>query len=493
MAPATWFGDGWYLINLVYFRLLAASMSIFGTGVAGTRTLSAFAGTGFVAVVAWIGCRHFGWRTGLLATALATTGALYVQQSRFIGESGLTALLCAISLAGFLEGGRTGHAWAFAVAGLGGGLSLYFYPSGRLWVVGAAVTVVILFLTQPRPNRPLLARGVIVAAAAALIAVAPFLVHLESNPQVLTTRYDETSVLDPRNQGRLTYLNPPVPTLEVLALQFERTLGMFDRYPDGVSFLPTSRPAMPSPLGALTIIGIFLVTIRSIRDPRYATISVWFAIGIAGVFLTVETPDFLRASSALVTFPLYAAILLDNLANRIDWLASTARDHLPATDFARSQPIGASIIGAIALAALVGQAYLYFQVYPPLMAPSWSYATQEGIQIDRLGQTGPVAGLDMFEFQVDSGWVRFLAQGVTIDRLPNPGAQTPILYTEESSPDDAASSLRKRPDQSLSFMLYPDPNQSAFVGFLAGLYPEGKLGTPIDGRRAFVVPATAVA
>ena len=80
LAPRSWFEDGWYLINLVYFRLLAASMEIFGKSVAGTRALSAIVGSLLVATIAYIGCRNFGWRVGLLATAIAATGALFVQQ-----------------------------------------------------------------------------------------------------------------------------------------------------------------------------------------------------------------------------------------------------------------------------------------------------------------------------------------------------------------------------------------------------------------------------
>jgi hypothetical protein len=132
----------------------------------------AIAGTAFVGVVAWIGCRNFNWRTGLLATALATTGALFVQQSRFIGESGITSLL-----------------WAVA----------------------------------------------------ALTTVAPFLVHLESHPDEVTTRYNETSVLAAQNQSRLSHLIPPVSTPELLALQLERTLGMFDRYEEWGSLCQRQR------------------------------------------------------------------------------------------------------------------------------------------------------------------------------------------------------------------------------------------------------------
>ena len=144
-APDSRFEAGWYQINLVYFHLLAESMWLFGTTVAGTRTLSAIVGLACVVFAAWIGGRHFGWRLGLLATALVTAGAFDLQSSRFISEAEITALLWAVSVAGFLVGGQNGRRWAFALAGLAGGLSLYFYPASRLWAVGAAITVVALY------------------------------------------------------------------------------------------------------------------------------------------------------------------------------------------------------------------------------------------------------------------------------------------------------------------------------------------------------------
>src|SRR5437762_2433959 len=82
-----------------------------------------------------------------------------------------------------------------------------------------------------------------VAAIATLVAMTPFLIHLAAHPTKLTLRFNQTSALTAQNQPRLTYLHPPVGTREVLALQIERALSMFDRYPDGQSFLQTRTPA----------------------------------------------------------------------------------------------------------------------------------------------------------------------------------------------------------------------------------------------------------
>src|SRR5206468_3772299 len=104
-------------------------------------------------------------RIGLVATALAAGMNLTLQHSRLLSEAGLTGLLWAISMAGFLDGARWGRPWAWAVAGLAGGLSLYFYPAARLWPVGAVLTVILLWL-HGRDRR--LLPGFAIAALAAL-------------------------------------------------------------------------------------------------------------------------------------------------------------------------------------------------------------------------------------------------------------------------------------------------------------------------------------
>ncbi|HET6223643.1 MAG TPA: glycosyltransferase family 39 protein [Dongiaceae bacterium] len=131
-APAGWFDSGWFFINMVYFRLLALALSLFGPDIQGGRTGSAIVGSAFLVGLAWLACRHFGWRIGIVAVGLATASGLSLQNGRLIAETIPTALLWVISIGAFLEGARTGRPWAFAVAGLGGGLGLYFYPSARL-------------------------------------------------------------------------------------------------------------------------------------------------------------------------------------------------------------------------------------------------------------------------------------------------------------------------------------------------------------------------
>lgn len=504
-GPESWFDTGWYYINMVYFRLLAGSMLVFGTSVAGARTLSAIVGLSFVGIAAWTGCRHFGWRVGLLVTALVTAGALELQHSRFISEAGITAFLWAVSIAGFMIGAQVGRRWAFILAGLAGGLGLYFYPSSRLWAMGAIATVVALWLQAGRGRRLGIAEGAVIAAIAAAVASSPFVANLSYNPAELWLRYDQTAVLNPQNQERLVYLSPGMPTSEVLLLQVERALGMFDRYPDGVSFLPTSQPALPRPLGGLTVVGAFYALLRAPRDPRFAVLSIWFWVGMVGVISTVETPDFLRASGSLLTFPFFSAIVIvetsQRLADEVSRLRRGSRRFWPL--FARGLSpshwywSGDAWIGAVAVVAIVTNAYLYFGIYRTAMVPSWDVATQEGLQVARLGSVGPVYTLEMYEHFINSGWIRMLAQDALRGRIANPGAELPILASQPTDLDQ-----RPRPSDyrlpvprirtGASFIVYSNANQLPYIGLLQLLYPGGALVEMAPERQVFQVPAAAL-
>ncbi|MCC6627000.1 MAG: glycosyltransferase family 39 protein [Chloroflexi bacterium] len=497
LAPRSWFDAGWYHINMVYFRLLAGTFGLLGIGVAEGRVLSAVSGTIFLLTVAWIGIRHFNWRLGLIATALAATGAFVLQFSRTIMESGILATLWALSVAGFLEGARTRRAWPYALAGLCGGLSLYTYPSARLWALGAVLTVAALWL-HGRGQRWAIARGATIAAIVSLVAVLPFLAHLEREPNRATIRYQETTVLSPLNQTRLEYTRPNMPLPELMAIQVERSLGVFDRYRDGSGFLPTSQPLFPLPLAALLLIGAVYALLRSFADPRAAVLSLWFWLGLSGVILTVETPAAQRAAGLLITLPLLPALLLDEIAGRVPAVArvlgalrrSPAAPSPDGTAITRATAVGLVLMVVV---ATVWQTNFYFNVYGSMTEP-WSYSSDEGRQVAALGEVGPVYSMEVSEHMVISGWVRFMAREARASAIPNPGQQLPVLDMDEPpvNPPGPRSIVHvPKPGDGVSFLLY-GANQTAYASLVEALYPGGALLPPVDDRVAYQAPPEAV-
>jgi hypothetical protein len=481
VSPQSWFDSGWFMISMFYFRALALSMAAFGPDVAGGRMLTALLGIAFVAVVAWIGWRQFGARAGVLAAAFATGIQISIQYSRLITEAGPTALLWALSIGGFLEGARTGRAWGWAVAGLSGGLGLYFYPSARLWAGGAVLTALVL-LVFVRDRRVL--PGIGLAALASLVAAAPFLVHLSRYPQETAARYLQTAVVDPHNQERLAYLAPPEPLSRLVALQVERTLGMFDRYADGGGFLPTGHPLFGVPLAQLALVGAFYVVVRGWRDARLAVLAIWLWVGLFGVAATVETPDYLRAVGLLPSLCCVLALLVLDVVDRGVSLVPEVR----------RAALAAAVPAVIVAALLVPEVQGYFETFRTLPG-AWASQNHEGEIIKALGGNGPVYSVEMNEHLVNSGWVRLLAPTAMRGRVPNPGSELPIVQPARTSQaGSVAPEVYPRAGQGLSLLLSPDPNQLTYVPILQALYPRAEQGDGGgDGRVSVTLSPSALA
>jgi hypothetical protein len=480
-GPQSWFDSGWFFINMIYFRVLAASLALFGRDVFGGRMLTALAGIAFVAVIAWIGWRNFGPRLGLLATAFAACLQMYIQHSRLITEAGLTALLWAISIGAFLEATRTGRLWAWVAAGLCGGLSLYFYPSARLWAIGAALTALLILLFF-RDRR--LLPGIVLAALASVIAVLPFLVHLSQHPDEVAGRYAQTAVLDPSNQVRLAYLQPPEPVPELLALQVERTVGLFDRYPDGGGFMPTNDPLFGAPLAQLALVGSIYLLVRGVRDIRLAVLALWFWLGLSGVALTVETPDYLRAAGILPSLCFVLAVPLLDLVDRA----------LPMFQAGRREMLAGAVPASIAVVLLVPEVGGYFGTFRTMPSP-WTPETHEGQVVAANGATGPVYSIEMQEHTVNSGWVRLLAPKAERGRVPNPGRELPFVAPVGGTLDPNQQRPNYFPDAGQGFyvLMTPDPNQRPYIPLLQQLYPEAQVGDGGgDQRQSVEVSAAGV-
>ncbi len=498
IAPTSWFESGWFYVNMVYFRLLALFFDIFGVGVVQGRLLNALAGFVIVCAVAWIGFRHFDRRVGLVATALAAVSPLALQFSRTIAESGVGAALFALSLAGFLEGGRTGRTWGYGVAGLAGGLSLYTYSSARSWPIAAVATIVVLLLFKKGSRRGIL-RGAAVAAVAALVAVLPFAAHIRGHPDELELRFQQTSVLSAENRGRLVYIRPDMRLGEVMALQFERSLGLFDRYEDESQFLPSGKPIFPKILAVLTLLGIFYASARGFRDPRLAILAVWFWIGLSGVILTVETPAAQRAAVLVVTLPLLAAIALMELASRVAPTLRYARARWVRPELAQASDSGSghvtsivdACVAATVLVLMVLQGLAYFVDYRSRTGP-WSSTTIESLQVAELGADGPVYALESSQHMVTSGWVRFIARGAHTGSIPNPGSQLPVIAPDEPYADLPWRQRVPVPakNEIMSFILY-GTEQLPYLTLLRDLYGRGEVRPLRDGRTVFRVPPEA--
>lgn len=436
-----WFRPGWYHISMVYFKLLAAVMSVAGLDVAGARVFGALCGLATVAILTALAVRHFGWRTGLLAGTLLSFMGGALQFSRVTTCAAPTQTLWALSAAGFLEAARRGRAWAWALAGCTGGLSIYFYPTGRLWCLLAIPFSIAVFLRASQGTRARTAAGVAFAALAAGVAAGPFLAATARLPGEFTVRAQETTIFIPRNAARLVYLRPEWGIGRVLVAQVEHAVGFLNRYVDQNILWPTDRPLFPPVLAALTLLGILAVTVKA-RDVRLLLVSLWFWIGILGVIVTVETPNMHRWATAIPVLPLLAALVLDEAVRRFG----------PAPGRARA----AATAAAVVVVVLCAVAELAFYFGPYAAADRWPYKRVEGVAAAEAGAGGWALTVGNDAHMVNSGWVRLLAPRAHRMGVATPGIALPL----------AIPAVRD-----LSFVVYG--RQRYYLPYLESVYPGG--------------------
>ncbi len=455
------FDYGWYFISMFYFWVLAGVMKIAGVSFVGARVLGALAGIIAVAAITWIGARHFGWRVGLMAGGLLSLLAVALQFSRETSEAGPTAALWALSAALFLEAARTGRSWAWIGAGLTGGLSLYFYPSGRLWAVLAALWCAYLFVHGLGGRRLSILRGVVLAAVAALLVMGPYLAHVTETPaafQTFTLRANETSVFTNDNPTRLSYYHREWNTVQMMGAQLIHSFGVFNQFHDDGGFWPSDRPITSGWLAVLILLGVGWTSTRW-RDPRYVMLALWFWVGFSGVIVTVETPNVQRMATAVPVLALFPALVLDSLIGRVEaalpLLSRLGRRVRPAIGWAATG-LALLAIGVM----MVAQGRSYFVDYAA--TDRWPQPSYLGWAVNDQSSDTLVLSVGRQYHMVNSGWVRLLAPNTPRGGVESPGSSLPLPIPA---------------DRNLAFLLFP--RQSYYLPYLTTLYPGGEL-TPYN-------------
>ncbi len=442
------FGTGWYHLSMVYFKLLALVMKYFGLNFAGARVLGAICGLLTAVILTWVGVRHFGWRAGLLAGTIFSTLGVALQFSRETSEAAPTATLWALSAALFLEAARNGKAWAWIGAGIAGGASIYFYPTGRLWSVLAAFFCLYLLLRGPQRRR--VAAGVFLAALAALAIASPFLLHVWQVPNEFTVRAHETSIFVKENPLRLPYYQPTWTLRELLMAQIDHAMGIFNKYDDRNFFWPIGRPILPPVLAVLTLLGLGAASLR-VKDSRLFLLSAWFWTGFVGVIVTVETPNLQRMATAVPLLGLFPALVLDDLARRAGSIPRASE---------RLRPVARrAATAAVALVACVlawREWRFYFGEYAAKDA--WPYTRVEGATVAEQGKDAWVISLGSSFHMVNSGWVRLLAPFAYRAGVLSPGSHLPLPIPA---------------DRDLAFVVYP--RQAYYFPYLAEVLPGGSV------------------
>ncbi len=415
-------------------------MRWFGTTPGGARVLGAVSGTLSLAVLVFVGGRNFGWFAGFAAGGLYAFWGAGLMFARENTEAGPTALLWTVAAGFLLEAARTNRLLAWIGAAVAGGLSIYFYPPGRVFVPFYLFVASVVVLGAGRGLRRRALAGAALGLAAYLVTVAPFAAAMEREPGEFTVRARETTIFRRANLSRLAYVRPEWSMPRVVVAQVERSFGLFNRFGDANFFWPVDHPAATAGLSAAFFLGLVVALFR-LRDVRLFVVVTWFATGFAGVVFTVETPALQRLSCAVSAVPLLAALAIDEVRRRF---AGAGRARLVAGAIAS--------VAVVAVAAREGRQFFVKDGARDL----WPWPNAEGRAVASLGRNVWAFSLGDEFHMLQSGWVDLLAHDTPRRGIRTPGSYLPVPLAV---------------DRDLAFVLYP--RQFFFLPYLEELYPGG--------------------
>lgn len=438
------FAQGWYYIPNLYFWILALPFKLWGIGFVQGRILSAVVSSLNNVLVFIIGYRYFNRRVAWTAALLAAAFPLSLEQGRLINEGVFTALLWLLSMLFLLEASRSRRLYAWAAAGISGALSIYFYPSGRLWVaVGAAY--LLYHIVERRGEWRALAGEVGAFVYGCLIAYGPIIVYALVYPGILTLRAEQTTAFNRQNALVLYYYNPAMSWLDLAFQQIIHTVGAFNQFKEngGGGFFPGAPPLFSGLYAVLSILGMVWCLLR-FWDRRAFLLTVALGVTLAGIAITVDTPDFIRFSAFIPLLPFFAAIFLDHVLAQVSGVYKQ-----------RAANLLSQAARVVAVAVFAGQGlFFYFGVFPATIMSDDPNVLGQAVATQKAGTF--VIALTRQYHMINVGWVELLAPNAHRGEMKDPGYSLPLAHMQHTP---------------LTFVLLPD--QLMYLPYLRDIYPRG--------------------
>jgi hypothetical protein len=355
----------WYAFPSLYFLIPAASISLLGHTTAALRIPSAIAGALTVGGTYLAGRAMFDKRTGLLA-ALALIGFHFHIHFSRIGLNNIWD--------GFFFVTTVGAAWyawekesrnAFLLAGLGLGLSQYFYPSSRVLLVVVFGGIIINGLfNRARLKRSL--PNILMMTMMMIVVFLPLAWYYLKHPVFYLEPLARVSILGSwlENEIQITGL----PAWRILLKQL--ILGV-----QGFTYIPLQswyHPEVPflRPLYAgFFMLGLMYLITRP-KDSRTIALLIWLAVYVLVGGLSESTPASQRYIAAAPVCILIVAYGLSETGNILERL-------WPKT----TRWVTAGVL-VIAILLTVDDANFYFNKYTPHTVEE--FALDNGMVAQRL-------------------------------------------------------------------------------------------------------------
>jgi 4-amino-4-deoxy-L-arabinose transferase-like glycosyltransferase len=291
----------------LYAYVMAGLIALGGPGVVAVRATSALFGLVTIPAAYFWGRVFFGPAVGLLTAALTAASYWLLQGSRLGMRPIALPLFLALASSFVWLAARRGRPWAWPLAGLCLGLSLYTYLPARLFppvIVGQAL----LGLRARRGEQQAAIPGLALLVAITVLVVLPLTLYFAANPEDASARSSVVSIFASEG-GRADPLG-------TLGRTFLLNVGMFVwRGDDTLRHNLPYRPVFDWLIAPFFLVGLGL-GLRRLRRPEYAALWLWLTVMLVPGLLSDGAPHFLRSIGLLPALFALPAIGLLATASR---------------------------------------------------------------------------------------------------------------------------------------------------------------------------------
>lgn len=330
------FASGWVSNPTLPAFLQALPVSLMGPSLLSLRLWSVLVGAGTVLAVALLGRRLYGARVGLVAAAFLTGWHLHLHYSRLGVTNIWDPLLVWLGLGLLALAWQENRPTLWLAAGGALGLCAYFYTSSHLLPL-MVIGLLVIWLVGNRRELGARGKGLLAAAALAIVIALPQYLYYRAVPQVYMERVNQYGIVQNgwlMNQAAATGQNP----LTVLGGQVWRGLLAFNAGMDSSNLYGVMTPFIRSLWAAFYLLGIGLALLKW-REVKYQILLVWLGVTLLFAAALMESPPashrILIATPAVVVLTALAMVWLVDVvgkqlaSERVGQLASEPDDAQP--------------------------------------------------------------------------------------------------------------------------------------------------------------------
>ncbi|HEY1388026.1 MAG TPA: glycosyltransferase family 39 protein [Ktedonobacterales bacterium] len=418
----TLLSTGWYGLPMLGYGIPAVVMHFAGDSLFGVRLSSVIVGLLSLIVIYLLAREFAGRRVAFVATALLAVSHLHIQFSR----SGIHYIhaLFAVELTLWLlvRALRDRSAVTAVLAAIAMSFSAQVYFSARLVFIIVPLFIVGLWLL----NRRLLSgRGPTLAwlIAGVLAALGPLASFFRTAGNALNSRTDEVLILNQTPWMR-DHLIQQFGTADIPTVLL-RQLAAIPLLPTAVADQSTQYGPLYSLLdvgvATLVTIGFFYALLR-LRKPVYLLLAIWIVGTVVfGGVLTIDMPDWQRLLVMLPALCLLAALLLEDILERVEQGIVSVADRLPRLWLPSRAPALAATLLALVLVGLSANWNIqrYFVDFPHQTNhdPWWTTYTDIGRYLSTLPADTHFILFSDDTLVADYATLRYLGPGVSGGRV----------------------------------------------------------------------------